>query len=479
MGYNGTSLRKQVTRMQSFMNKDFLLTTETAKALFHGVAEGQPIFDWHCHLSAKEIYENKPAADLYELWLTGDHYKWRAMRCAGVPERLVTGDAAPFEKFCAFAKTLSLAIGNPLVHWSHLELQRYFGITTPLSPATAREIWDETKRVIAAGDFRPQTLIRQSNVFALCTTDDPADSLEWHQKIKESGFEIPVLPAFRPDKAIAAENPGFGAWVQALARAAQIPVASFADLKAALRARLDFFLSMGCVASDQSVAAVVYAPADDDAVDAIFRKALRGDKLTQDEIDAYHFAMLVFLGKLYAEKKLAMELHLGAMRNNNARMFRALGPDTGFDSIDDPRQAQGLSRLLDTLDRDGLLPKTILFNLNPQDNAVLGSMCGNFQSEEAAGKIQFGSAWWFNDHIDGMRAQLRALGNLGVLGCFVGMVTDSRSFLSYPRHEYFRRILCGLIGDWVEEGLFPNDEAALETIVKGVCFENARRYFLG
>ena len=479
MGYNGTSLRKQVTRMQSFMNKDFLLTTETAKALFHGVAEGQPIFDWHCHLSAKEIYENKPAADLYELWLTGDHYKWRAMRCAGIPERLITGDAAPFEKFCAFAKTLSLAIGNPLVHWSHLELQRYFGVTTPLSPATAKEIWDETKRVIAAGDFRPQTLIRQSNVFALCTTDDPADSLEWHQKIKDSGFEIPVLPAFRPDKAIAAENPGFGAWVQALARAAQMPVASFADLKAALRARLDFFLSMGCVASDQSVAAVVYAPADDDAVDAIFRKALRGDKLTQDEIDAYHFAMLVFLGKLYAEKKLAMELHLGAMRNNNARMFRALGPDTGFDSIDDPRQAQGLSRLLDTLDRDGRLPKTILFNLNPQDNAVLGSMCGNFQSEEAAGKIQFGSAWWFNDHIDGMRAQLRALGNLGVLGCFVGMVTDSRSFLSYPRHEYFRRILCGLIGDWVEAGLFPNDEAALETIVKGVCFENARRYFLG
>ena len=464
--------------MQSFLNNDFLLTTETAKTLFHDVAEIQPIFDWHCHLSAKEIYENKPAADLYELWLTGDHYKWRAMRCAGIPERLITGDAEPFEKFCAFAKTLSLAIGNPLVHWSHLELQRYFGITTPLSPATAREIWDETKRVIAAGDFRPQTLIRQSNVFALCTTDDPADSLEWHQKIKDSGFEIPVLPAFRPDKAIAAENPGFGAWVQALSKAADMPVQSFADLKAALQKRLDFFRSMGCVASDQAVASAVFAPADDETVDAIFQKALRGDRLTQHETDTYHFAMLVFLGGLYAEKGLAMELHLGAMRNNNARMFRALGPDTGFDSIDDPRQAQGLSRLLDTLDKDGRLPKTILFNLNPQDNAVLGSMCGNFQSEEAAGKVQFGSAWWFNDHIDGMRAQLRALGNLGVLGCFVGMVTDSRSFLSYPRHEYFRRILCGLIGDWVEAGLFPNDKEALETIVRGVCFENAKRYFL-
>ena len=465
--------------MQSFLNKDFLLPTETAKTLFHETAEKQPIFDWHCHLSAKEIYENKPAADLYELWLTGDHYKWRAMRCAGVPERLITGDSDPFDKFCVFAKTLSLAIGNPLVHWSHLELQRYFGITTPLSPATAKEIWDKTKRVIAAGDFRPQTLIRRSGVFALCTTDDPADSLEWHQTIKDSGFEIPVLPAFRPDKAIAAENPGFAVWVTSLAKAADMPVASLADLKAALRSRLDFFLSMGCVASDQSVAAVVYAPADDAAVDAIFQKALRGETLTQREIDTYHFALLVFLGKLYAEKKLAMELHLGAMRNNNARQFRALGPDTGFDSIDDPRQAQGLSRLLDTLDKDGSLPKTILFCLNPQDNAVLGSMCGNFQSDEAQGKIQFGSAWWFNDHIDGMRAQLRALGNLGVLGCFVGMVTDSRSFLSYPRHEYFRRILCGLVGDWVEEGLFPNDKDALETIVKGVCFENAKRYFLG
>ena len=470
---------KWVISMQTFMNRDFLLKTETAKTLFHETAAKQPIFDWHCHLSAKEIYENKPAADLYELWLTGDHYKWRAMRCAGVPERLITGDADPFDKFCAFAKTLSLAIGNPLVHWSHLELQRYFGIATPLSPATAKEIWDETKRVIADGDFRPQTLIKKSNVFALCTTDDPADSLEWHQKLKDSDFEIPVLPAFRPDKAIAIENAGFAAWVAALSAAAKIPVKTLDDLKTALRARLAFFLSMGCVASDQSVAAVVYAPATDKEIDAIFQKGCAGEALSQQEIDRYHFALLVFLGRLYAEHNLAMELHVGAMRNNNTRMFRALGPDTGFDSIDDPRQAQGLSRLLDTLDKDGLLPKTILFNLNPQDNAVLGSMCGNFQSDEAQGKIQFGSAWWFNDHIDGMRAQLRALGNLGVLGCFVGMVTDSRSFLSYPRHEYFRRILCGLIGEWVEKGLFPNDKETLETIVKGIAFENAKRYFLG
>ncbi len=472
-------IKKEVTQMQPFMTTDFLLRTETAKTLFHTIAEPQPIFDWHCHLSAKEIFENKPASDLYELWLTGDHYKWRAMRCAGVEERFITGDGDPFDKFCAFAKTLSLAIGNPLYHWSHLELQRYFGITKTLSPATAKEIWDETKAVIAAGDFRPQTLIKQSNVFALCTTDDPADALEWHQKTKDSDFDVPVLPAFRPDKAIAIESPGFCDWIAALSDAAQMPVKTLDELKEALKKRLDFFLSMGCVASDQSVSAVVFAPADDGEIDRIFQKALSGEALTGQEIDRYHFALLVFLGGLYAEKNLAMELHLGAMRNNNTRMFRAIGPDTGFDSIDDPRQSFGLSRLLDTLDKENRLPKTILFNLNPKDNFTCGAVCGDFQSGGAAGKIQFGSAWWFNDHIDGMRAQLQTLANLGVLGCFVGMVTDSRSFLSYPRHEYFRRILCDLIGGWVEDGLYPADMDALKEIVKGVSFQNAKRYFLG
>ena len=464
--------------MKPFLHEDFLLDTATARHLFHTYAEHAPIFDWHCHLTAKEIFENKQPADLYELWLTGDHYKWRAMRSAGVPEALITGDGAPQEKFRAFAKTLSLAAGNPLVHWSHLELQRYFGITAFLNEHTADEIWAQSKAIIAAGDFRPQTLIKKSNVFALCTTDDPADSLEWHEKLRESDFEIPVLPAFRPDKAIAVENVGFGEWVAALSARVGYAINDVAALQKALEERLVFFQSLGCVASDQSVACLVPVPTNEAQWNATFQKAKRGEALTKMEIDAYHFATLQMLGRLYSKHGLAMELHLGAMRNNNTRQFLALGPDTGFDSIDDPQQAVGLSRLLDSLDRENALPRTILFNLNPKDNFVLGSMLGNFQSDEAKSKIQFGSAWWFNDHIDGMTAQLKTLGNLGVLGCFVGMVTDSRSFLSYPRHEYFRRILCALLGRWVEEGLYPNDEEALKTIVEGVAFQNAKTYFL-
>ena len=460
------------------MDEDFLLNNYISKELFELYAEKQPIFDWHCHLSAKEIFENKPFQNIYELWLSGDHYKWRAMRSAGISEKYITGDGEPFKKFLAFAKTLTLAIGNPLFHWSHLELQRYFGITEVLNENTAEKIWNETKEIIAKGDFRPQSLIKNSNVFALCTTDDPCDSLEYHQKIKDSGFEVSVLPAFRPDKAIAIENDGFADWIKTLSAAADTDIKSFADLKEALRKRLAFFISMGCVASDQSVAAVPYAPSAESEIDAILKKALDGDKLSNEEIAKYKFETLLFLGKEYAKNNLAMELHLGAMRNNSTRMFNSIGPDTGFDSIDDPQIAQGLSRLLDSLDKESLLPKTILFNLNPKDNFVLGSMLGNFQSDEAKSKIQFGSAWWFNDNIDGMTAQIKALANLGVLGCFVGMVTDSRSFLSYPRHEYFRRILCGIIGTWVEEGLYPYDKDALKKIIEGVSFTNAKEYFL-
>ena len=463
--------------MKPFMNEDFLLETETAKALFHNFAETPPIFDWHCHLSAKEIFENKQPRDLCELWLAGDHYKWRAMRSAGIDERFITGDAEPFEKFRAFAKTLTLAIGNPLFHWSHLELQRYFGITTVLSEATAKEIWDETCALLQTEDYRPQTLIRRSNVAALCTTDDPVDDLRYHKALKDGGFDIPVLPAFRPDKAIACENAGFLDWIKALSAASGMTIGTFAELKTALAQRLDFFVSMGCVASDQSVASVKAVELTDDEVTAVLQKALKGEPLSKKEIAGYHFAVLRALGKMYAARGLAMELHLGAMRNNNARMFQTLGPDTGFDSIDDKEQAQGLSRLLDALDRENALPKTILFTLNPKDNQVFGAMLGNFQSAEAFGKIQFGSGWWFNDNINGMRAQMRALANLGVLGTFVGMVTDSRSFLSYPRHEYFRRIFCNLIGGWVERGLYPYDEAALKTIIEGICYENAKRYF--
>lgn len=463
--------------MKQFMDRDFLLNSETQSRLFHDFAENKPIFDWHCHLTAKEIYENNAPENIYELWLTGDHYKWRAMRSFGIDEKYITGDAQPFEKFSAFAETLTMAIGNPLFHWSHLELQRYFGINTVLSKDTAKQIWDEAQKKIDEGGFTPRELIKKSNVFALCTTDDPADSLEWHKKLKDDGFSVKVLPAFRPDKAINIENGGFDKWLEALESAAKMKIKSYCDMLEALKQRMDFFKSMGCAASDQSVAAVVYAPASPDELEAIFKKARAGENLTKQEADKYKFETLIFFGREYAKRGFAMELHLGAMRNNNSRMFASIGADTGFDSIDDLSTAFGLSRFLDTLDKDGLLPKTILFNLNPKDNYVLGTMLGNFQSSQARSKIQFGSAWWFNDNIDGMTAQLKTLANLGVLGAFVGMVTDSRSFLSYPRHEYFRRILCSLIGSWVDDGLYPYDEKALEKIIGGVAFDNAAEYF--
>ena len=459
------------------MNEDFLLENKTSKELFNLYAKDEPIFDWHCHLSAKEIFENKPAADLCELWLSGDHYKWRMMRSAGIEEKYITGEAEPFEKFKRFSNALSLAAGNPIFHWSHLELQRYFGIYDVLSEDTAQKIWEESKRKIQSGGFTPRELILRSNVFALCTTDDPADSLEWHIKLKESDFPVKVLPAFRPDKAINAHTHDFSAYLDLLGKSAEIEINSFDSLKAALKKRLKFFKSLGAVACDQSVDAVPFAPADETEVEAIFQKLSKNEKLGENELEKYRFAVLSFLGREYAKEGLVMELHLGAMRNNNSRAFATLGADTGFDSIDDPRQAQKLSRFLDSLERDSLLPKTILFNLNPKDNYVLAAMLGNFQSAEAKSKLQFGSAWWFNDNIDGMTAQLKALANLGVLGCFVGMLTDSRSFLSYPRHEYFRRILCNLLGSWVEDGLYPYDKKSLEKIIRGICFENAKTYF--
>ena len=465
--------------MKKFMDGEFLLQGDVQSELFHGFAQSKPIFDWHCHLSAKEIYENKAPENIYDLWLTGDHYKWRAMRGCGIDEKYITGDGEPFEKFCAFAETLTHAIGNPLFHWSHLELQRYFGITQVLSKDTAKQIWDEAKQKISEGGFTPRSIIEKSNVYALCTTDDPCDSLEYHQKLKDDGFAVKVLPAFRPDKAINIEAGGFAEWLEGLEAASGMKINSYQDMLDALRQRMDFFRQMGCVASDQAVASVPYAPASASELEAVFRKAKSGETLTEEELGKYKFETLVFFGREYAKRGFAMALHLGAMRNNNSKMFASLGADSGFDSIDDTQVAFGLSRFLDTLDRDGLLPKTILFNLNPKDNYVLGTMLGNFQSSEAKSKIQFGSAWWFNDNIDGMTAQLKTLANLGVLGAFVGMVTDSRSFLSYPRHEYFRRILCSLIGSWVEDGLYPYDRAALEKIVGGICFDNAKEYFLG
>lgn len=464
--------------MKEFMGEDFLLTTETAKKIFNNGGKDTPIFDWHCHLSPKEIYENKTPRDITELWLGGDHYKWRGMRGYGIEEKYITGDATPYEKFLKYAEALSYCIGNPLYHWTHLELQRYFGIFEPLSVKTAPMIWEKCNEQIKNGGFTPRELIEKSNVACVCTTDDAADTLEYHKLLAEDkSFKCKVLPAFRPDKSFLIETPAFVPWIKAMEEAAEMKITSFAELKTALKKRIEFFDTMGCRASDHSFAYCPYKEATDEDLEAIFKKALNGGAFTTLELDQYRTALLQFLGREYAKKGWVMELHLGAMRNNNTKMFEKLGADTGFDSVDDYPIAGGLSRFLDSLEKDGLLPKTVLFTLNPKDNTVLGTMLGNFQSSEAQSKIQFGSAWWFNDNYDGMRKQLSDLSNLGVLGKFVGMITDSRSFLSYPRHEYFRRILCEMIGDLVEEGKYPCDIEFLSQVVADISFNNAQKYF--
>lgn len=463
--------------MIKFMDDDFLLSTESAKKLFAS-CRNEPIFDWHCHLSPQEIYENQTPTDITALWLGGDHYKWRAMRSMGISEKYITGDSSSHEKFQAWAKAMPYLIGNPLYHWTHLELQRYFDIDEPLSAASCERIWEETNRKIQSGGFTPRALIEKSHVACVATTDDPADSLAYHQLLaKEADFSCKVIPAFRPDKAVGIDLPAFLPWLQAMEQCAGQKITDFTTLCEVLKERIAFFDSLGCRASDQALSYIPCVRMDKDKLNLIFKKAIHGETLTAGEIDGYKTELLRVLAKEYDKHGWAMEIHIGAMRNNNTKMFRLLGPDAGYDSIDDAPVAVGLSRFLDSLAVEDSLPKTILFCLNPKDNYVLGSMLGNFQNDEAPSKIQFGSAWWFNDNIDGMRQQMRALMNLGVLSKFVGMVTDSRSFLSYPRHEYFRRILCDLLGGLVENGEYPADFDVLSEIVRGVAFENAKQYF--
>ncbi len=463
--------------IKEFMGNDFLLDNEPALKCFEA-ADKMPIFDWHCHLSPKEIYENKQPADIAYLWLGGDHYKWRAMRSCGVEEKYMTGDASGYEKFKKFASIMPSLIGNPMYHWSHLELRRYFGIYDILNEDTADDIWNRANAKIAEGGFTPRELIEKSNVSHLCTTDDPADSLEYHILLaKDETFKCKVLPAFRPDKALAIEAPAWKPWLADMEKRAEKKIESFAALCAVLAERIEFFDSLGCCASDHAFTYVPYEEATVQELEAIFAKGVHGENISLVDADKFKTALLRFLAAEYAKRGWVMELHMGAMRNNNTAMFKKLGPDTGYDSIDDKEIAQKLSRMLDSLEIEGNLPKTVLFTLNPKDNYVLGTMLGNFQSSEAESKIQFGSAWWFNDNIDGMREQMRTLGNLGALGKFVGMVTDSRSFLSYPRHEYFRRILCGLMGDMVEKGLYPNDEKALAKLAEDISYNNAKKFF--
>ncbi|MCH5316701.1 MAG: glucuronate isomerase [Eubacterium sp.] len=464
--------------MNSFMDKDFLLDTPTAKKLFHEYCENLPICDYHCHLSPKEIYENEAPADISQLWLSGDHYKWRAMRSCGVSEDYCTGNRTGREKFQKFAYALQYAIGNPLYHWAHIELQKYFGIDTPLSAKTADEIYDRANEAMAKGDFRPQSLITRSNVKVICTTDDPIDDLKYHKLLKEvDGFDCQVLPSYRPDKALNANLDGFAEYINKLGEIAGVEIKSYKDVIAALLKRADYFNEVGCRISDQSFDYVPFTIADDDEIEAIFTRAMKGEALTQAEVDAYRTKIMLALGEKYHELGWAMEIHIGAMRNNNTAMFKKLGADVGFDSIGDHNIAHTLSRFLDALNVKGKLPKTILFNLNNKDNVVLATMLGNFQSDEAESKIQFGPAWWFLDTMDGMTDQMKALGNLGILGKFVGMETDSRSFTSYGRHDYFRRILCALIGRWVEDGWYANDEEILAEIVQGISYNNAMKYF--
>ena len=457
--------------MKAFLDKDFLLSTETARHLYHDFAAHMPIIDYHCHLDPKEIYEDRRFENITQVWLGGDHYKWRLMRSAGVEEKYITGDASDREKFQKWAETIGLAIGNPLHHWSHLELKNYFGYEGALNGDTAEEVWqlcNEKLRTMSA-----RSLIVDSKVKALCTTDDPADSLEWHQKIAaDASFDVKVLPSFRPDKALGIEKAEYLDYLKRLGE-----IESFAQLCDALLARLDFFCSLGCRVSDHGVDAVPFAPASGEEVEAIFRRRLAGQMPSALEEKQFKTALLLVLGRAYARKGLVMQIHFGVIRDNAKRVFRALGPDAGIDSIGDQASIRSLAAFLNALDETDELPKTILYSLNPNDNAAIETVMGAFQNGSAVGKVQHGSAWWFNDHKQGMTEQMTSLANEGFLAGFVGMLTDSRSFLSYARHEYFRRILCELLGSWVENGEYPNDDKALKTIVQGICVKNAERYF--
>lgn len=463
--------------MRQFMDQDFLLKTETAKRLFHDYAADMPIIDYHCHINPKEIYEDLQYENITQVWLYGDHYKWRAMRSCGIDEYYITGEASDYEKFCKFAETLEYAIGNPLYHWSHLELKKYFGYDGVLSRKTAEQVWNLTKAAFAEGGLSVRNIIRKSNVEVICTTDDPIDSLEWHEKIGESDFDVKVLPAWRPDKAVNIEKETFADYIRQLEEAAETEIVDIASLKAALTKRMDYFQERGCSVSDHGLDFVPYVRCTEEQLADIFNSGKQGYPLTPVEIEGYKTEMMLFFAEEYRRRGWVMQLHYGCRRDNNQKMFEKLGPDTGFDCISNYTPADKLASFLDAANGGSGLPKTILYSLNPEDNAVIGTLIGCFQGSEVPGKIQHGSAWWFNDHKKGMEEQMTTLASLGLLGKFIGMLTDSRSFLSYTRHEYFRRILCNLIGTWVEDGEFPADEELLETIVKGVSHDNAVRYF--
>ena len=461
----------------AFIHEDFLLHNASARRLYHRYAEDEPILDYHCHLSPKDIAENRAFKNLFEIWLEGDHYKWRAMRANGVAERYCTGDEPPFEKYMAWARTVPNTLRNPLYHWTHLELKRYFGIEQRLDEESARGIWESANAALATDALRAHGILKKFRVRAVCTTDDPADDLDQHRRIAASGLETKVYPAFRPDKVLCVHQPeAFNSWVDRLAATGDVHIAGLEDLLSALRRRHDEFHRMGCRLSDHGLNFCYADFPSERAAKEIFAGCRGGKAATAIEQRRFASFMMLFFGRLDAEKGWTKQLHLGARRNGNTRCLKALGPDTGFDSIGDWPQADALGAYLDRLDGENALPKIILYNLNPADNYVLATMIGNFQDGSIAGKIQFGSGWWFLDQKEAVQWQINALSNAGLLSRFIGMLTDSRSFMSYPRHEYFRRVLCNLLGADMENGELPDDEPLVGDMVRRICYDNARHY---
>lgn len=464
--------------MKAFMDEDFLLSGDTAKTLFHSYAEHTPVLDYHCHINPMEIAQNRQFENITQVWLGGDHYKWRFMRSCGVDEKYITGDASDWEKFMKWAEVLGKAVGNPLYHWSHLELQRYFGYHGSLNRNTAKEVWKLCNEKLAQPSMSVRNMIRQSHVTLICTTDNPIDSLEWHAAIAaDDTFDVQVLPAWRPDQAMNIEKPDYLEYLSKLSAVSGIQITSIAALEQALENRMDFFASMGCLVSDHALEYVMYYPASDEELNAVFAKRLTGGSVTREEALKFKTAFMLFASRQYAKRNWVMQLHYGCKRDNNKSMFNKLGPDTGYDCINNYAPSSEMADFLNALAQTDELPKTILYSLNPNDNQSIGTILGCFQDSTAIAKIQQGSAWWFNDHLQGMRDQLLSLASLGNLSGFVGMLTDSRSFLSYTRHEYFRRILCDLLGNMVDNGEFPADMETLSEIVKDISYDNAVRYF--
>ena len=464
--------------MKAFMDEDFLLQTEVAKKLYHDYAAKMPVLDYHCHINPREIAEDRQFENITQVWLGGDHYKWRFMRSCGVDEKYITGDASDKEKFMKWAECLGKAIGNPLYHWSHLELQRYFGFNGALSRKNAEEVWNLCNEKLAQPSMSARNIIKQSNVTLICTTDDPVDSLEWHKKIAEDeSFDVAVLPAWRPDKAMNLEKPDYTDYISKLSSVSGVAIKTFEDLKKALVIRIEFFASMGCCVSDHALEYVMYEPATDAQIEAIFAKAMAKETITRQEEMQFKTAFMTFVSGEYNKRNWVLQLHYGCKRDNNKPMFAKIGPDTGYDCINNYAPTAQTADFLNNLIEKDSLPKTILYSLNPNDNQAIGTILGCFQNSDAVAKIQQGSAWWFNDHKTGMQEQMISLANLGNLSGFVGMLTDSRSFLSYTRHEYFRRILCNLFGNWVENGEFPEDYDILGEIVQNISYNNAVNYF--